>query len=246
MQTTMNSLRLPLMCCLLVQWLGCSTRGDNVPAKAAAQELPNSTAKTDPCGKETGTMERKADQDIGANKRQVVGTPETGQVEREHSRATSRHYAQFLSVKAKISHRKYRESLVEIERITASTPEEESLKLIMLGQAYEGLRDIAQAYVAYEKAQSLVPAGSVATLREGVLYYKSGDLKKAELLLRRYIVLEPGNPEASYYLFLLAGTPNEKAMFARRVVALDAENGFWSNELLRSDDHSGLSWSTEP
>jgi hypothetical protein len=46
--------------------------------------------------------------------------------------------------------------------------------------------------------------------------------------------LEPGNPEAFYYLALCEPDPSRKSEFARRVAILDGPAGTWSRELLRS------------
>lgn len=144
-------------------------------------------------------------------------------------------YGRFLEAKLRISERKYREALQQLDRIAASTPEEESLKLILLGQCYEGLPAIARALTAYRQAEKVAPPGSAAVLRQGILQYKLGDRQSAMTLLRRYIDMEPGNPEAFYYLFLLLrdDDPHERARFARKVVLLDGPNGFWSAQLHR-------------
>jgi tetratricopeptide (TPR) repeat protein len=139
---------------------------------------------------------------------------------------------QFVVARVKISQGKYREALREVEAINAKTSEEESVKLILLGQSYEGLYDMARAFPAYKKARPLTPLG---LLREGVCHYKMGDPLLARSLLRAYCKVEPGNAEAYYYLFLCGGRLEaEKAIYAGRVIALDGPNGYWSTQLLKA------------
>ncbi len=147
----------------------------------------------------------------------------------------SNQFIQFVEAKVKISQGKYHEAVAEIDSIRTDAPEEQSLKLVLLGESYEGLVDSARAFAAYKKAQRVAPPGSVAMLREAVLDFTQGDLVAAEQLLRRYIRLEPGNPEAYYYLFLCVDDDsNEQAVSARMVAALDGPTGAWSTELLKT------------
>jgi len=183
-------------------------------------------------------LSARADPRCDVDKRRVKGTPATEEAESQHSWDAHRPYVHFLEAKLKISQGKYRESLREAEAITAKTPEEESLKLILMGQSYEGLLDSAHAFAAYDKAQAVTPLCSAAILRRGVLQYKMGDLVEAERQLSRYVRLEPGNPEVFYYLFLLSLAQDDardtRAKLARKVSLLDGPNGFWSTELLKT------------
>ena len=127
----------------------------------------------------------------------------------------------------------YRESVGELGSIATKTPEEEALKLVLLGESYEGLVDSARAFAAYAKAESAAPQISVAILREGVLHYKMGDPLRARDLLSRYVQREGGNAEAFYYLFLCEYDADTKASLARTVILLDAPSGAWLTRLLR-------------
>jgi Flp pilus assembly protein TadD len=140
-----------------------------------------------------------------------------------------------LTIKLKISEGSYKEALQLIERISApSLEEEEAQKLVLAGQSFEGLNDVASAREAYSRAQSLAPAFSAPILREGVLRYRRGDLEGARSLLYRYVERESGNPEAFYYLVLCEPDERRKAAFIRKVAILDGPTGTWSKELLRS------------
>jgi predicted Zn-dependent protease len=165
----------------------------------------------------------------------LVDTSSNDQREHEIRQLPSICHDHFMAAKVKISQEGYRDALRELEGTITSKPEEEAIKLLLLGQANEGLNNTAQALAAYRKARSIAPNLSVAVLREGVLKYKLGNLEEAKQLLSQYTKLESGNPEAFYYLFLLAhcqGDTDKKAMFTERVIALDAPNGYWSNKIL--------------
>jgi tetratricopeptide (TPR) repeat protein len=174
-----------------------------------------------------------ADNNRDVDERGTAARRSTCETDSELCPAPSTEYDEFLAAKVHISQHKYRESLGELGHIATKTPEEEALKLVLLGESYEGLVDSARAFAAYEKAESLAPEISVAILCEGVLDYKQGDLLRARDLLSRYVRLEGGNAEAFYYLFLCEYDADRKALLARKVILLDASGGVWSTRLFR-------------
>ena len=139
-----------------------------------------------------------------------------------------------LAAKLEIVEGRYRDALDLLDRIAARTAEEEAQKLVLVGQSFEGLNDVANAHDAYSRARSLAPEFAAPILREGVLRYRRGDREGARALLYRYVDLESGNPEAFYFLSLCEQDPVRKGTFVRKVVLLDSPVGTWSSELLRS------------
>jgi tetratricopeptide (TPR) repeat protein len=168
------------------------------------------------------------------DRRGAAAVWQTNEVENEGCLHVHTQWDRFLAAKVKISQGKYRESLTELDGISVSTQEEESVKLILMGQSYEGLDDRASAFAAYKKAASADPLGSAAILREGVLHYKMGDPKLANILLSRYVRVNTGNPEAFYYLFLCEVIEKERLESAKKVIVLDGPDGFWSTKLLKA------------
>lgn len=147
--------------------------------------------------------------------------------------ATFKQYGKFLVARVRLADGRYREALAELDGITANTPEEDAIKLLLLGQSYEGLDDSRSAIAAFRKALSLGPAGSSGLLREAAYHYKWGDLVRARGLLYRYTEMEGGNPEAYYYLFLSEDNAMRKAAAARKLIALDG-SGYWSTQLFKA------------
>jgi Flp pilus assembly protein TadD len=146
---------------------------------------------------------------------------------------TDRDY-RLLAAKAEIAKGRYREALDLLAGVPAESPEEEAYKLVLSGQSFEGLDDSARAHDAYARARSVAPAFPPPILRQGVLHYRGGDREGARRLLYRYVQLEPGNPEAFYYLALCELDPPRRASFARTLAVLDGSTATWSSELLRS------------
>ena len=139
-----------------------------------------------------------------------------------------------LAAKLEIAESRYREALYLLDRITAHTAEEEAQKLVLSGQCFEGLNDVARASEAYSQARSIAPTVLVSILRQGVLRYRRGDREGARALLYRYVELESGNPEAYYYLSLCEQDPLHKAAFVTKLLILDGPTATWSRELFRS------------
>jgi Flp pilus assembly protein TadD len=139
-----------------------------------------------------------------------------------------------LAARVAIAEARYREALDLLDRIPARTTEEEAQELVLVGQSFEGLNDVARASQAYTRAQSLAPTLPAPILREGVLRYHRGDTEGARRLLYRYIELESGNPEAYYYLSLCEHDPGRRVPFIGKVAVLDGPTGTWSSALLRS------------
>jgi tetratricopeptide (TPR) repeat protein len=141
---------------------------------------------------------------------------------------------QLLAAKLDLAAGAYRQALDALDRIAAPTSEAEAHRLVLAGQGHEGLNDAGRASEAYDRAHALAPELHVPILRQGVLHYRRGDPEAARQLLSRYIKLEPGNPEAFYYLALCEPVPARKSALVRRVAILDGPTGTWSRELLRS------------
>lgn len=139
-----------------------------------------------------------------------------------------------LAAKLEIVEGRYRDALDMLDRVAASNTQEEAQKLVLVGQSFEGLNDVARAHDAYARARSLAPEFAAPILREGVLRYRRGDLEGARVLLYRYVDAESGNPEAFYFLALCEHDPLRKATFIRKAVILDSPVGTWSSELFRS------------
>jgi tetratricopeptide (TPR) repeat protein len=139
-----------------------------------------------------------------------------------------------LAVKVALAEGRHSEALELLDDIPAESSEEEAHKLVLAGQAFEGLNDAARARDAYQRAQSLAPGLPTSILREGVLRYHRGDRAGARLLLHRYVDVEPGNPEAFYYLALCEDAPERQADVVRKLAVLDGRTAPWSRELLRS------------
>jgi tetratricopeptide (TPR) repeat protein len=172
----------------------------------------------------------------GAAQPEGPGPSTRGDAQTERRPAGFNDYGPFLAARMKIARCKYRDALEDLNRITTNTPDDEALKLILLGQCYEGLPDITRAFAAYEKAEAVAPPGAAAILRKGILHRKRGDLDKARELLARYVQLEPGNPEACYHLFLCEQhDAKKKAALAKQLVELDGPDGNWSAELLKAE-----------
>jgi tetratricopeptide (TPR) repeat protein len=138
-----------------------------------------------------------------------------------------------LAAKLAIAEGRHREALDLLDGVVAYTAREEAEQLVVAGQAFEGLDDVAGAHASYARAQTLDPALQAPLLRRAVLLYRGGDREGARLLLRRYVEIESGNPEAFYYLSLCELDPDRNATFARTVAILDGPGGAWSRELLR-------------
>ena len=141
---------------------------------------------------------------------------------------------QLLAAKLDLAAGAYRQALEALDRMAVLTSEEEAHRLVLAGQGYEGLNDAGRASEAYDRAHALAPELHVPILRKGVLHYRRGDPEAARRLLSRYIQLEPGNPEAFFYLALCEPDPSRRSAFASRVAILDGPAGTWSRELLRS------------
>jgi tetratricopeptide (TPR) repeat protein len=141
---------------------------------------------------------------------------------------------QLLAAKLHLAAGAYRQALDALDRIAALTPDEEAYRLVLAGQGHEGLNDATRASEAYDRAHALAPELHVPILRQGVLRYHRGDPEAARRLLSRYIQLEPGNPEAFFYLALCEPDPARKSAFAVRVAILDGPAGTWARELLAS------------
>jgi tetratricopeptide (TPR) repeat protein len=139
-----------------------------------------------------------------------------------------------LAVKVALAEGRHSEALELLDDISAQSAEAQAHKLVLSGQAFEGLNDAARARDAYQRAQSLAPELPASILREGVLRYHRGDRTGARLLLRRYVDVEPGNPEAFYYLALCEDAPERQADVVRKLALLDGPAAPWSRELLRS------------
>jgi tetratricopeptide (TPR) repeat protein len=137
-----------------------------------------------------------------------------------------------LAVRVAVAEGRYSEALELLDDIPAEGSEEQAQKLILSGQAFEGLNDAARARDAYQRAQALAPDLPTSILREGVLRYRRGDRAGARLLLRRYVDIEPGNPEAFYYLALCEDAPERRTAVARKLALLDGPTAPWSRELL--------------
>jgi Flp pilus assembly protein TadD len=146
---------------------------------------------------------------------------------------TDRDYG-LLAAKVQIGKGRYREALDLLARLPTETPEEEAHKLVLSGQGYEGLDDSWRAHHAYARARTLAPSFPAPILRQGVLHYLGGDREGARRLLYRYVQLEPGNPEAFYYLALCEQDPPRRANFVRTLVLLDSPTSTWSSELFRA------------
>ena len=151
-------------------------------------------------------------------------------------RAGSNSDGQLLAAKAKILQGKYQESIRELETLRGSTLEEQATKLILIGQCYEALPDISRAFAAYRQAQSTAPGVHSAILREGVLCLKNEDLEMGQRLLKKYIQLEAGNPEAFYYLWLYETNREKRGIYLRRVLILDEPGGSWAKRILKDLD----------
>jgi tetratricopeptide (TPR) repeat protein len=141
-----------------------------------------------------------------------------------------------LTVKVAVADGRYREALDMLEDIPAPSPEEEAHKLVLAGQAFEGLNDAARARDAYQAAQSRAPGFPAPLLREGVLRYHRGDRAGACILLYRYVDVEPGNPEAFYYLALCENAAQRRADLLRKLAILDGPTAPWARGLLGSGD----------
>jgi Flp pilus assembly protein TadD len=139
-----------------------------------------------------------------------------------------------LAVKVALAEGRHSEALELLDDIPAQSSEEEAHKLVLSGQAFDGLNDAARARDAYQTAQSLAPELPAPILREGVLRYHRGDRAGARLLLYRYVEVESGNPEAFYYLALCEDALERQADVVRKLALLDGPTAPWSRELLRS------------
>ena len=139
-----------------------------------------------------------------------------------------------LAVKVALAEGRHSEALELLDDIPAQSSEEEAHKLVLSGQAFEGLNEPARARDAYQRAQSLAPGLPTSILREGVLRYHRGDRAGARLLLYRYVDVEPGNPEAFYYLARCEDAPERQADVVRKLALLDGPTAPWSRELLGS------------
>jgi Flp pilus assembly protein TadD len=104
----------------------------------------------------------------------------------------------------------------------------EALRHVLRGECFEGLRDVANADAAYHAALATVPNDAAALLRLGVMRYLGGDTTAALDFVRRATRAETGNPEAYYYLYLLAPLPSETAAALQSLLAADGPNGSWS------------------
>jgi tetratricopeptide (TPR) repeat protein len=147
------------------------------------------------------------------------------------SQANAEH--QLLAAKVKLAEGSHRDVLELLDAIIAESAEEEAHKLLLAGQSFEGLNDVPRAIEAYTRAQSLAPELAVPLLRRGALSYHAGDREAARRLLLRYVELEPGNPEAYYYLALCEPIPLRRSAFVSTVAILDGPAAAWSSELLR-------------
>ena len=167
--------------------------------------------------------------DVGKKSQAPGVTTDDAEAERANAR-----WPKFLAAKVKIAERKFDEALREVKSVETETPQEEVVKLILLGRCHEGLVDFASALAAYKKAQSLGPPGAIGVLRRASVHYRSEDFELAKDLLREYIKVEPGNPEAYFYLVMLTrfDINPDRAMYARKVILLDGPDGFWSKALL--------------
>ena len=141
---------------------------------------------------------------------------------------------QFLAVRLDLAAGACRQALDTLDRLPTLSGEDEAYRLLLAGQAHEGLEDAARAGEAYDRAHALAPGLHLPILRQGVLHYRRGDPEAARRLLSRYMELEPGNPEAFCYLALCEPDPSRRSAFARRLAILDGPDGTWSRELLRS------------
>ncbi len=139
-----------------------------------------------------------------------------------------------LAIKVALAEGRHRLVLELLDDVPARSSEEEAHKLVLSGQAFEGLNDAARAREEYQRARSLAPGLPASILREGVLSYHRGDRAGARLLLQRYVDVEPGNPEAFYYLALCEDAPERQADVVRKLALLDGPTAPWSRELLRS------------
>lgn len=137
-----------------------------------------------------------------------------------------------LAARAAIAEGSYQAVLDQLDQIAVDSPEEEAEKLVLSGQCFEGLNDVARAHDAYTRARELSPAFAAPLLREGVLLYRRGDREAARILLYRYVQAEPGNPEALYYLVLCELDRSRRADAVRRLAVLDGPSAPWSRELL--------------
>jgi tetratricopeptide (TPR) repeat protein len=141
-----------------------------------------------------------------------------------------------LAVKVALAEGRYREALDLLDDIPAPSSEEDAHKLVLAGQAFEGLDDAARAREAYQAAQSRAPGFPAPLLREGVLRYHRGDRAGARMLLYRYVDVEPGNPEAYHYLALCEEAAERRAEVLRKLAILDGPTAPWARELLGSGD----------
>jgi tetratricopeptide (TPR) repeat protein len=141
---------------------------------------------------------------------------------------------QLLAAKLDLAAGAYRQALGGLDRMAALTAEDEAHRLILAGQGHEGLNDVGRASAAYDRAHALAPGLHLPILRQGVLRYRRGDPEAARRLLSRYVQLEPGNPEAFFYLALCEPDQSRRSAFVRRLAILDGPAGTWSRELLRS------------
>lgn len=102
---------------------------------------------------------------------------------------------------------------------------------LLAGLAHQELNRPGAAKAAFEQAKVLDPDALLPYLRIGVLAYTRGDLDMARDHLFHYLKGEKGNPEAWYYLYMTNPDAPEAAEAARKVVALDGKDAFWSRKL---------------
>ena len=145
------------------------------------------------------------------------------------------HDYRLLAAKVAIGEGRYQEALDQLDQIEVDSPEDEAQKLVIAGQSFEGLNDAGRAHEAYARARALAPELAAPLLREGVLLYRRGDREGARILLYRYFQVEPGNPEALYYLALCELDRSRRAEAVRRLAVLDGPSAAWSRELLDTD-----------
>lgn len=139
-----------------------------------------------------------------------------------------------LAARVEIGEGRYDEALDLLEGLAVETPEEEARKLVLSGQGFEGLNDAARAHDAYTRARELTPDFAAPLLREGVLLFHRGDWEGARVLLNRYVQVEPGNPEALYYLARCEQDPARRGDVVRTLAVLDGPSASWSSDLLQS------------
>lgn len=133
-----------------------------------------------------------------------------------------------LLAKEWIVAKKFGQALTLLNAPLFTDPSLEALRHVLRGQCFEGLRDMGSADAAYHAALATVPNDAAALLRLGVMRYLSGDTTAALDFVRRATRAEAGNPEAYYYLYLLAPLPDETAAALQSLLAADGPNGAWS------------------